>query len=266
MAAYFRSSVREFLEYDADQIIGELTRRAGRSYSTLLASTMVSWERTIVLLKASLLQSLAECPAAGDWGLLLEYEIPRRDRRIDVVLLIGGLVIVIELKTGASDERVNACRQVENYALDLRDFHRQSRGMVIVPVVLLSAGPTFTEPHRLPENELVREVLIANQDSVQNAIQHAIASVIPSRRGKGPNRFASMWDENRLRQRIPTIVEAAQMLFVHQSVREPPHAHADAYNLTKTTDLLVEAPRGPKLEHLKTHSPGHGRAAAQAKP
>ena len=115
-----------------------------------------------------------------------------------------------------------------------------------------------------PENELVREVLIANQDSVQNAIQHAIASY-PAAAGRVQTDLQA-WDESAYAP-IPTIVEAAQMLFAHQSVRELSHAHADAYNLTKTTDLLVEAVGRAQAEHLKiicfvTGVPGAGKTLA----
>ncbi len=72
----------------------------------------------------------------GRLGLLLEYEIPRRDRRIDVVLLAGSLVIVLEFKTGDSGDEASARRQTEHYALELRDFPRESRGLLLVPVVI----------------------------------------------------------------------------------------------------------------------------------
>ncbi|MCX6922381.1 MAG: DUF2075 domain-containing protein [Verrucomicrobia bacterium] len=75
-----------------------------------------------------------------------------------------------------------------------------------------------------------------------------------------------LWDESAYAP-IPNIVEAAQMLFAHQSVRELSHAHADAYNLTKTTDVLVETVataqrEGQKIVCFVTGVPGAGKTLA----
>src|SRR6266849_214981 len=104
MSAFFFSTVQRFLATDSSQILGELNLHARNSVSMLRVSTVISWERTISTLKTTLTQLAAELPAVDDWGLLLEYEIPRRDRRVDVVLLAGSLVLVLEFKTGESGD------------------------------------------------------------------------------------------------------------------------------------------------------------------
>jgi len=60
-------------------------------------------------------------------GVLLEFPIPRRQQRVDVVLLARDLIFVLEFKGGISDQRWLAMRQVEEYALDLADFYAPSR-------------------------------------------------------------------------------------------------------------------------------------------
>src|SRR2546426_10612330 len=104
MSAFFHSTVQKFLAIDSAQILGDLNLQARNSVSTLRVSTVISWERTISTLKTTLAQLAAELTGAGGWGLLLEYEIPRRDRRVDAVLLAGSLVLVLELKTGESGD------------------------------------------------------------------------------------------------------------------------------------------------------------------
>src|SRR5262245_2418877 len=175
MSAYYRSTVRTFLAQTPEQIIGELTRRAGESYSSLLASTVVSWERTIVTLKREFAILTAVDGARLEWGLLLEYEIPRRTQRIDAVVLSGDIIVVLEFKTGAAGDAPAARRQVEHYALDLRDFHRQSRGRTVVPVVVMSSGNAFRGLEEAADAELVKGVSTANDETLHLALQQAVA-------------------------------------------------------------------------------------------
>jgi hypothetical protein len=66
--------------------------------------------------------------------VLLEYPLYRLRRRIDVVILAGTTIVVVECKVGAEKFNSEDLRQVEEYALDLRDFHAASNGRSIVPV------------------------------------------------------------------------------------------------------------------------------------
>ena len=67
----------------------------------------------------SLRLSLQECakaiPAATSWGLLLEFSIPRKEMRIDCVLLINGEIVILEAKTGSAF--LQARKQLEEYSL-----------------------------------------------------------------------------------------------------------------------------------------------------
>ena len=59
------------------------------------------------------------------WGnehaeILLEYSIPRLGKRIDVVLLLRGIVFVIEFKAGQDNYLQSDIEQVMDYALDLK--------------------------------------------------------------------------------------------------------------------------------------------------
>jgi hypothetical protein len=71
-------------------------------------------------------------PASADWVFLLEHTIPRRQRRLDAVLLTGSMIGVLEFKLGATAFPRAARWEVEDCALDLRDFHGASRDRVIV--------------------------------------------------------------------------------------------------------------------------------------
>jgi hypothetical protein len=57
-------------------------------------------------------------------------------KRADAVLIIGNIVFVIEFKVGASEYTSSAFDQVEDYALDLKNFHEGSHTVPIVPVLV----------------------------------------------------------------------------------------------------------------------------------
>ena len=57
------------------------------------------------------------------------------------MVLAGDIIIVLEFKVGADTYDASARRQAEDYALDLRDFHEQSLGRIIVPVLIATEAP-----------------------------------------------------------------------------------------------------------------------------
>ena len=57
-------------------------------------------------------------------------------RRIDIVLLIGAVIFVLEFKAGESNFTVSAEDQVWDYALDLKNFHETSHAHFIAPVLV----------------------------------------------------------------------------------------------------------------------------------
>ncbi len=56
-------------------------------------------------------------------AIYFEYSIPRMGKRIDVVLLIGPAIFVLEFKIGEKEFLSYAIDQVWDYALDLKNFH-----------------------------------------------------------------------------------------------------------------------------------------------
>jgi hypothetical protein len=264
MSAFYRTNVGEFLNREASDILGQLNLQSRTAVSSLRVSTAVSWERTVSVLKAALAQVISTLPSAADWGLLLEYEIPRRDRRIDAVLLVGGLVLVFEFKTGESETGASAQRQAEHYAMELRDFHRESRGRRIVPIVVSHPLADMRPPIASDMSDPVLSPLVAGDPTLAAAILYAVRS--SAAEASAPQIDLRSWDESAY-EPVPNIVEAAQMLYAHQSVRELSHAHAEAWNLTKTADVVVSTVARARREKLKvvcfvTGVPGAGKTLA----
>ncbi len=77
--------------------------------------------------------------------IYFEYAIPRMGKRIDVVLLIGSVIFVLEFKVGEKEFTSSALDQVCDYALDLKNFHESSRDHFIAPI-LIPTGARHATP------------------------------------------------------------------------------------------------------------------------
>ena len=88
MGAWYQVQLDQFLEVSVDSIIGDLARLAGDRNLPTNRETQQSWRNTVEELRKSSKVWCDEVPNAFGWTLLLEYEVPRRSRRIDAVLII----------------------------------------------------------------------------------------------------------------------------------------------------------------------------------
>ena len=67
---------------------------------------------------------------------MFEYDITRLGKRIDVVLLLKGIIFCLAFKVGEASILENDVDQVLDYALDLKNFHKYSQDRVIVPILI----------------------------------------------------------------------------------------------------------------------------------
>jgi hypothetical protein len=230
------STATEFLKAPIEQLLGELTKGASQdTHDSLKIPQAVSWEKEINLLKkALLLIETLDSKAA----ILLEYFIPRRSKRIDVVVLANGIVFVLEFKNNTFDfdGKYKRCdlEQCEDYALDLRDFHKESKDRVIVPVLIDTSANRVGSFSELDDK--VKSVRTVNS---AKSLAEAIVNSIKKYGNPNPIDFKD-WN-NSPYEPTPTIIEAAQRLYAFHSVRDISTTGADRYNLTKTTDAVLRA-------------------------
>src|SRR5437016_3993926 len=94
------------------------------------------WEGELGILR----DALSRCANASDWGIVLEYELPfEGGRRPDAVILAGDNVLVLEFKEKAAASPADV-DQVRAYARDLADYHTESHGREVLPVLVLVTG------------------------------------------------------------------------------------------------------------------------------
>ena len=135
MSAFFSSSVGNFLKADPEAIKGVLSTALIKRFSGDHANQLKAWTAQLALLRDALKNALQTDYSASEWAILLEYPLLRLQRRLDVVLLCGQRIVFIEFKVNASTYISADMRQVEDYALDLRDFHEASHLLNIIPVL-----------------------------------------------------------------------------------------------------------------------------------
>ena len=111
----YHSTIRDFIQSKNAEILGELV---SSYHGASLTTTNESWEEEIRILKRVLEDWKNE-----DAYIIFEYAIPRLGKRIDVVLLLKGVVFCLEFKVGKSEALQNDVEQVLDYALDLKNFH-----------------------------------------------------------------------------------------------------------------------------------------------
>src|SRR5574344_2406178 len=131
MNRYFYSrSIEEFISGNEDEIIGELSTGHLQQHSSLESTQSESWREEIAVLRHTLY------PYIGRGSIFFEYSIPRMGRRIDVVVLIDGIIFLLEFKSFNDQYIHSGISQVWDYALDLKNFHEESHNRNIVPILI----------------------------------------------------------------------------------------------------------------------------------
>ncbi len=120
---YYSDTISDFLKRNNDEILGKLAQ--GNDFA-LEQTQRDAWLEEIRILKNVL--------RTYKGSIYFEYSIPRMGKRIDVVLVIGAVIFVLEFKVGEKDFPSYAIDQVWDYALDLKNFHETSHVSYIAPV------------------------------------------------------------------------------------------------------------------------------------
>jgi len=118
-------------------------------------SQVAAWHDELNWLSAT----FRSVPETCDWGVVLEYELPGEGgRRPDVVVLTSDRLIVLEFKRGRM--RPGHIDQVKAYANDLSDYHSESHGLPVNPILVYTDRPgvlgeedgvRVVGPDRLPQ-------------------------------------------------------------------------------------------------------------------
>jgi len=248
--AYYNSPVSYFLRDDTERILGVLTTE---HHFALEEQQRWAWLQEISILKQALSHRVSG-------RIFLEFYIPRMGKRVDAVLVSENVVFVIEFKAGAVEHVGSAFDQVEDYALDLKNFHEGSHSVPIVPVLV----STHAEFQAMPELHFASDLVASPVGTNASALGDLFNQICTSR--AFPALDIGDWMSKGYKP-TPTIVEAAQILYQTHSVADISRSDAGAKNLQETTasvsDVIDQARQNRKKAIcFVTGVPGSGKTLA----
>ncbi len=244
--AYYSADISAFIDAEHESILGTLAANSAFSVET---GQRDAWVEQIEVLKGAL-------RGLSGW-ILLEFIVPRIGSRIDVVLLIGPLVFVVEFKVGEKHIKRDDLNQVWDYALDLKNFHKGSHHSPIIPILVVTNYTHSDSELGLRYQDNVFNPIKSNSTGLGSIIRKALNGL------GGVAIDPSAWISAPYLP-TPTIIEAAQALYSQHSVEAISRHDAGARNLKITSqriDSLVECTRQKRRKAIifVTGVPGAGK-------
>lgn len=231
LRAYYSATIAEFLLQSTSEITGIIHSNDISANTTIQQGN--TWKTEVEILKDQL-------DTLVDGRIILEYTIPRMGKRVDAVVLYRNIVFLLEFKCGDTEYRQSTYDQVYDYALDLRNFQKESHNKLLVPIMVSTDAPTFQ--NELHCRDRIVEPLRCNKQSIGSVIQE-----IANQYDESPFDYF-VW-ENSEYLPTPTIIEAAQALYRGHNVHDITRSDAGAENLTVTTEEINRI-----IEHSKANA------------
>ena len=221
--AYYSDSISSFLNSSDEALIGKLTNASGFAVEP---NQRDAWNEEIDILKKILI--------GLEGNVYFEYSIPRMGKRIDVLLIIGHAIFVLEFKTRGKEYYSNAIEQVWDYALDLKNFHETSHDKIIAPILIATKAKDSSSVISITaeDDKLVNPITCS-----VGQLHGVLLQVLEFTDGEKINQ--SDWEEGRYSP-TPTIIEAALALYKGHTVSEISRKDASANKLKITTDTISE--------------------------
>ena len=235
MPAFHRATLADFIHSSDSELLGLLTKAYARDgFTDQKTQQSLAWANDLVELRTALGLLYEQRPEAGGWTVLLEFNVPRKMRRIDVVLLAGSLIVLLEQKTHAPTQE--DCLQAEEYALLLHYFHEPSNRRQIVPLVV---SYSETRHDKVSQTELpffeTAAYWIEPVEKVSWAgLAHHLLS-LPREGGEAIDALA--WEHGAYRP-VPTIIEAARSLQSGLRIAEIAHSKAAEHEIGELTRFV----------------------------
>ena len=245
--AYYSDTIAGFVAATNDTILGQLARS---SEFPVEQSQRIAWEGQIEILRPIV--------AKYQGAIYFEYSIPRMGERIDVVLLIGPAIFVMEFKVGETEFTSCALDQVWDYALDLKNFHETSHERYVAPVLVATrATPSELDMAVTPQNDKLLCPIRCTPTTLISAIDAILTFA------EGEDIDFKRWEDGRYCP-TPNIIEAALALYRQHDVAEISRSDAGAKNLQETTQAISGIIRSAKESGYKaicfvTGVPGAGK-------
>jgi len=246
----YDGDIKTFISKEKEYIYGIIS---GDYHGDEPTTTREAWKKEI-----ELLQNVLEPWKESDGRIIFEYNIPRLGKRIDVVLLLNGIIFCLEFKVGESRILENDIDQVLDYALDLNYFHKFSQGRVIVPILIATnydKSSSLIQPSGYDDK--VVNPLVTGESGIATLIRKVL-ELFPNESPINKNWIISPYAPT------PTIIEAARELYENHSVEDITRHEADDVTTDNTIRYILDVIKkskenGEKSICFVTGVPGAGK-------
>jgi hypothetical protein len=233
MPAYYAATAASFLRAPTNEIVGALSMA---SVHETTPEQNRAWRDSIETLKSALAEIQSQQAISSEWGVLFEYPLLRLGRRLDAVVLAGAAVCVLEFKGASQGNAAASRRQAEDYAADLRYFHAPTAALRVFPAVCAPAVGELTSLDFVSAEGVAR-ALVLPPTQLGRFLLRAFHCAADAQQIS-----LHAWNAGAYRP-VPTIIQAASMIYVNNSVEEIRTALSHRENLTATIDRLAEIRR-----------------------
>jgi len=246
----YDNSFTGFLSETGMSILGKLV---DHYHGEARTTTIEAWKGEI-----SIMQDVLSRLGESEGRVVFEYDIPRLGKRIDVVLLLKGIIFCIEFKVGETRILEADVDQVLDYALDLKNFHKFSQEKVIVPILIATNYAEASSVIQMSVyDDRVVNPLVTGKEHLFDQIK-AVLGRFPDETPVDPNWIISPYAPT------PTIIEAARSLYENHSVEDITRHEADKVYTDRTIGFILQVIKKSKDEKRKsicfvTGVPGAGK-------
>ena len=238
---------------DLESIVGELAAKASERDQGANPQQIEAWRTSVSLLQEAF--KLVGV-ASHEWGVLLEYEIPRRGRRPDAIVLGHQTVFVVEFKCGSETFDRQALVQTSEYAKDLRDFHAETQHLKVVPVLIAT---------EFSEGRHCRDVEFSTMKVECAGTAADLREILADSTQPGTSQVdLNKWDSSPY-QPTPDILAAAREVFAGHDVSAINFSHADNLGITVNyirNTIAAACALGDRVAVFVTGVPGSGKTLA----
>lgn len=231
--AYYCNSIPGFIKDTSSSIIGHLVRKS----IEINKAQSEAWDNQIQELQKRLDESQVE----GD--IIFEYDIVRLGKRIDVILLIKHMVFSLEFKNGKNVFTAQDAQQAEDYALDIKNFHKESEDLYVCPILIATEAEKYKKEQSLgcyPDKQVYLQ-----RENIETVIPKILE--ITGRYGEDKELDFEKWFNSPYHP-TPTIISAAVEAYATHDISEIANSEAGQDNIEKCETRINEI-----IEYARTN-------------
>ncbi len=223
--AYYCNSIPGFIRDKSESIIGQLVKHSFE----VNKEQSDAWDNQI----SELQNRLEESGMEGD--IIFEYDIVRLGKRIDVILLIRHMVFSLEFKNGKNVFVAQDAQQAEDYAIDIKNFHKESEDLYVCPILIATDAPKYRKEQSIdcyPDKQIFLQ-----RENIET-FTPKVAQIV-ERYGEDKEIDFEKWFNSPYHP-TPTIIAAAVEAYTSHDISQIAQSEAGQDNIDKCENRIEE--------------------------